>query len=120
MKDEVFDMVLQVVALLDVMTVVTVEAAVAPAVTLLGPSPHRVRGFEESFLLDLEEDLSPDRVKWSVGELGHDLLGSFHSLPWEPEQWALGGFDLRSLLVFTLLCHLSFDGDILVGPLQHL
>ncbi|RWW50216.1 hypothetical protein BHE74_00043555 [Ensete ventricosum] len=50
---------LGVIALLSVMTVVMVEAVVTSAITLLRSSLHRVGGFEESFLLDLEEDLSP-------------------------------------------------------------
>ncbi|RWW74967.1 hypothetical protein BHE74_00017032 [Ensete ventricosum] len=53
---------LQIVALLDVVSVVTVEAVVASAITFLGFSHHRVGGFEETFLRDLEKDLGPGRV----------------------------------------------------------
>ncbi|RWW06571.1 hypothetical protein GW17_00030091 [Ensete ventricosum] len=115
----VLDLVLQVVALLGVMIEVAVEATVASAVAFLGLNPHWVGGFEESFLPDLEEDLSLDKVEWSVGELGNDLLYSFRPLPWELGWWALRGFNPRSLLVFPLLCHQGLGGDILVGPLQH-
>ncbi|RWW04817.1 hypothetical protein GW17_00031931 [Ensete ventricosum] len=66
------------------MTVVAVEEVVAPVVAFLGSTPHQVGGFEESFLSDLEEDLSPGGVEWSVGEPGDDLLGSFRPLRWEP------------------------------------
>ncbi|RWW48330.1 hypothetical protein BHE74_00045601 [Ensete ventricosum] len=79
--DKVFDLVLQIIALIGVVTVVTVEVAVAPAIMLLGLSPYRVGGFEESFLPDLEEDLGPCRVEWSVGEPGDSLLDSFRPLP---------------------------------------
>ncbi|RRT85543.1 hypothetical protein B296_00004172 [Ensete ventricosum] len=81
--DEIFDLVLQVVALLNVVTVVSVEATVASTVTVLGPSPHRVGGLEESFLSDLEEDLGPGLVEGGVGKPGDGLLGSFHPPPWE-------------------------------------
>ncbi|RRT68015.1 hypothetical protein B296_00006914 [Ensete ventricosum] len=64
---EVFNLVLQVVALLGVMSVVMEEAVVASTVTFLGSSPHQVGGFEESFLLDLEEDLSPSEMLGSRG-----------------------------------------------------
>ncbi|RZR72598.1 hypothetical protein BHM03_00014885 [Ensete ventricosum] len=101
------------------MTEVAMEATVASAVAFLGLNPHWVGGFEESFLPDLEEDLSLDKVEWSVGELGNDLLYSFRPLPWELGWWAPRGFDPRSLLVFPLLCHQGLGGDILVGPLQH-
>ncbi|RZR94522.1 hypothetical protein BHM03_00023215 [Ensete ventricosum] len=62
-------MVLQVVTLLGVVSIAIVETTVASVVTFLGLSPHRVRVFEESFLLDLEEDLSLGRVERNVGEL---------------------------------------------------
>ncbi|RRT42855.1 hypothetical protein B296_00056832 [Ensete ventricosum] len=68
---EVFNLVLHVIALLGVMSVVAVEVTVAPAVTFLGLSLHWVRGFKESFLPNLEEDLSLGRVEQNVGELGN-------------------------------------------------
>ncbi|RRT62254.1 hypothetical protein B296_00043528 [Ensete ventricosum] len=64
---EVFNLVLQIVALLGVVSVVTMEAAVASAVLFLVSSPHRVGGFEESFLLDLEEDLNSGGGDEEVG-----------------------------------------------------
>ncbi|RWW81528.1 hypothetical protein BHE74_00010072 [Ensete ventricosum] len=60
---EVLNLVLQIVALLGVVSVVAVEAIVASAVPFLSSSPHRVGGFEESFLPDLEETLGPGRVE---------------------------------------------------------
>ncbi|RWW63315.1 hypothetical protein BHE74_00029516 [Ensete ventricosum] len=69
---EVFNLVLQVVALLGVVFVVTVEAIVAPTVTSL--SPHWIGGFEKPFLPNLEEDLGPGRVEWGIGEPGDGLL----------------------------------------------
>ncbi|RZR96746.1 hypothetical protein BHM03_00025800 [Ensete ventricosum] len=102
---EVFNLVLQVVALLGVVSVVPVEAIVASVVTFLGSSPHWVGGFEESILPDLEEDLGPGRVKWNVGEPGNGLFDSFGPLPWEPGRWAPRGFDPWLLLIFALLCH---------------
>ncbi|RRT33424.1 hypothetical protein B296_00051994, partial [Ensete ventricosum] len=98
MTYEVFDRILQVIALLGVMSVITVEAAVAPAVMFLSSSPHRVGGFEESFLSNLDEDLSPGRVERNVGEPGNDLFGSFRLLPLESGRWAPRGFGPRSLL----------------------
>ncbi|RZS10102.1 hypothetical protein BHM03_00041270 [Ensete ventricosum] len=52
------------------MILVAVEATIAHAVAFLGSTPHRVGGFEESFLLDLEDDLSPGRVEWTLLLLG--------------------------------------------------
>ncbi|RWW57852.1 hypothetical protein BHE74_00035324 [Ensete ventricosum] len=76
---EVFNLVLQIVALLGVMSVVAVEVAIALVVTPL--SPHWIGGFEKPFLSDLEEDLSPSRVEWGVGEPGDDLLNSLCPFP---------------------------------------
>ncbi|RRT60047.1 hypothetical protein B296_00045235 [Ensete ventricosum] len=95
---EVIDLVLQVVALHDVMS---------------------VGGFEESFLPNLEEDLSPGRVKRNVGESRNDLFGSFHPLPLESGRWALRGFNPQLLLVFALIRYQGLDDNILVGSLQH-
>ncbi|RWW64781.1 hypothetical protein BHE74_00027956 [Ensete ventricosum] len=69
----------------------------------LGSSPHQVGGFQESFLPDLEEDLSPDRVEWNVRELRNSLFGSFRPLHLESEQQTLRGFGPQPLLVFALL-----------------
>ncbi|RWW46341.1 hypothetical protein BHE74_00047737 [Ensete ventricosum] len=93
--------VMRVIALLGVMTVVAVEATVAPTIAFLSSSPHRVGGFEESFL----------------PEPGNGLLYSFRPLPWELGWWAPRGFGPRSLLVFVVLYHQGLGGDILVGPL---
>ncbi|RWW46337.1 hypothetical protein BHE74_00047731 [Ensete ventricosum] len=78
-----FDLVLQVIALLGVVSVVTVEATIVLVVTFLNLSPYRVGGFEESFLPDLEEDLGPGRVEQNVGEPRNNLFGSFRPLPLE-------------------------------------
>ncbi|RRT36945.1 hypothetical protein B296_00048853 [Ensete ventricosum] len=73
--DKVFNLVIQVKALLSVVTIVMVKMAVAPVVaSVLNSSPHRVGGLKESSLSDLEEDLSPSRVEWSVEESGDNLL----------------------------------------------
>ncbi|RZR91654.1 hypothetical protein BHM03_00019830 [Ensete ventricosum] len=56
--DEVFNLVLQVVTLLDVVAVIMVDAVVMPSALLLWSGLHWVRSSEEAFLLDLEEDLS--------------------------------------------------------------
>ncbi|RWW81188.1 hypothetical protein BHE74_00010443 [Ensete ventricosum] len=74
-----FNLVLQVVALLGVVSVVTMEVAVAPVVKPL--SPHWIGGFKKPFLPDLEEDLGPGRVEWGVGEPGDVLLGSLCPFP---------------------------------------
>ncbi|RZS20857.1 hypothetical protein BHM03_00053421 [Ensete ventricosum] len=76
---EVFNPVLQVVALLGVVSVVTVEATVAPVVMPL--SPHWIGGFEKLFLPDLEEDLSSSRFEGGVGEPGDGMLGSLYPFP---------------------------------------
>ncbi|RWV98635.1 hypothetical protein GW17_00038504 [Ensete ventricosum] len=81
MTYEVFNLVLQVVALLGVVSVIAVEAVVAYVVSFLGSCPHRVGGFKESFLPDLEEDLSQGRVERNVGEPGNNLFGSLCPLP---------------------------------------
>ncbi|RZS04019.1 hypothetical protein BHM03_00034278 [Ensete ventricosum] len=101
---EVFNLVLQIVALLGVVFIVTVEVA-ASAVPFLGSSSYRVGGFDESFLLDLEEDLSPGGVERNVGELGNSLLGSLRPLTWEPRRWAPRGLSPQALLIFALLFH---------------
>ncbi|RWW50374.1 hypothetical protein BHE74_00043384 [Ensete ventricosum] len=95
------------------------EAVVASAIPFLGSNPHRVRDFDESFLPDLEENLSMGRVERNIREPGNDLLDSLRPLPWEPRRWAPRGLSPRALLIFMLLRHLSLDDDILVGPLQH-
>ncbi|RWW71872.1 hypothetical protein BHE74_00020351 [Ensete ventricosum] len=59
---EVIDLVLQIVAFLDIMSVVVVEAIVTSAVSVLGSRPQRVGSFEESLLSDLEKDLYPSEV----------------------------------------------------------
>ncbi|RWV82011.1 hypothetical protein GW17_00056521 [Ensete ventricosum] len=76
----------------------------------LGSSPHQVGGFQESFLPDLEEDLSPDRVEWNVREPRNSLFGSFHPLPLESEQRTPRGFDPQPLLVFALLRYQGLGG----------
>ncbi|RRT39647.1 hypothetical protein B296_00023279 [Ensete ventricosum] len=114
---EVFNLVLQIIALLGVMSVVAMEAAVVSAVPFLSSSPHRVGGFEESFLSDLKEDLNLGGVEHNVGEPGNDLLGSLCPLPWEPRRWAPRGLSPRVLLIFVLHYHQHLGCDILVGPL---
>ncbi|RZR72378.1 hypothetical protein BHM03_00013036 [Ensete ventricosum] len=116
---EVLNLVLQIVALLGVMSVVTMEAVVASAIPFLDSNPHRVEDFDESFLPDLEENLSMGRVERNIREPGNNLLDSLRPLPWEPRRWAPRGLSPRALLIFMLLRHLSLDDDILVGPLQH-
>ncbi|RRT46438.1 hypothetical protein B296_00047398 [Ensete ventricosum] len=69
----------------------SVEATVASAVSFFSSSPHWIRGFEESFLPDLEEDLNLSGVERNVGEPRNDLLGSLRPLPWEPRRWAARG-----------------------------
>ncbi|RWW50659.1 hypothetical protein BHE74_00043062 [Ensete ventricosum] len=57
------------------MSIVAEEATVTSTVPVLSPRLHRFGGFEESFLLDLEEDLNPGRVDEKVGlELPCELI----------------------------------------------
>ncbi|RZR83196.1 hypothetical protein BHM03_00009764 [Ensete ventricosum] len=116
---EVLDLILQIIAFLSVVSVVTVEATIMSAVPVLGLRLHRVGGFEESFLSNLEENLSPGRVERNVGWSRNDLLGSLCPLPWEPKRWAPRGLIPQALLILMLLRYQSLSVDILVGPLQH-
>ncbi|RZS17006.1 hypothetical protein BHM03_00049094 [Ensete ventricosum] len=100
---EVFNLILQIIALLGVVPIVIVEAIVAPAI--MPRIPHWIGGFQEPFLLDLEEDFSSGRIERGVGEPGDGLLGSLHSFPRGCRGWPPGRFGPRALLIFALLCH---------------
>ncbi|RWW77803.1 hypothetical protein BHE74_00013998 [Ensete ventricosum] len=56
----VLDLVFEVVALLGVVTVVTMEAVVSSFVTAPDLCSDWVRGSEESLVSDLKKDLNPD------------------------------------------------------------
>ncbi|RZR81028.1 hypothetical protein BHM03_00007175 [Ensete ventricosum] len=60
--DEVFNLVLQVVALLGVMVIVMVEATITPSVLLLRSGFPWVGCPEEAFLPDLKEDSGPGTI----------------------------------------------------------
>ncbi|RRT34938.1 hypothetical protein B296_00058442 [Ensete ventricosum] len=102
---EVLDLVLQIIAFLGIMPVITVEATITSVVPVLGSRPQRVGSFEEFLLWDLEKDLCPSGVERNIGRPGNSLLTSLHPPPWEPRGWAPRGLSPGALLIFTFLRH---------------
>ncbi|RWV93007.1 hypothetical protein GW17_00044570 [Ensete ventricosum] len=87
----VFNLILQVIALLGVMAIVEVEATVRPLVSLLWSGFNQVGCPEEIFPSDLKEDFGPGRVEGNGQRPRDGWLG-----------------------------HKRFDSNILISPLQHL
>ncbi|RRT64351.1 hypothetical protein B296_00006557 [Ensete ventricosum] len=80
---EILDLVLQIIALLRIVPVVVVETTITSVVSVLGSRPHRVGGFEESLLSDLEKNLSLSGVERDIERSRNGLLTSLHP-PWSP------------------------------------
>ncbi|RWV86829.1 hypothetical protein GW17_00051236 [Ensete ventricosum] len=78
---EVFDLVVHIVTLLDVMAIVTMEAIVASMVVLFRMSLYRVGCLEEPFLPDLKKDLSPGGIERDQQWPWDSQLGPFHLSP---------------------------------------
>ncbi|RRT59715.1 hypothetical protein B296_00045596 [Ensete ventricosum] len=81
---EVLDLVLQIISLLGIVPVVTVEATIMSAISVLSSRPHRVGNFEESPLSDLEKDLRPSGVERDIGQSRNGLVASLYPPPLEP------------------------------------
>ncbi|RWW61787.1 hypothetical protein BHE74_00031133 [Ensete ventricosum] len=85
---------------------------ITSAVPVFGSRPQCVGSFEESLLSNLEKDLCLSGVERNIVRQGNGLLTSLHPPPWEPKGWTPRGLSPGVLLIF--------NGDVVVGSLQHL
>ncbi|RWW67699.1 hypothetical protein BHE74_00024850 [Ensete ventricosum] len=105
LTDQVFDLVLEVIAFLRVTTIIMMETTVVAPIPLLGSGLHRIRCLEESFFPDLEKDFSLGRIERGVRESRNGRLGPLHSSSRGSRRWGSGRIGSRSLLVLTFACY---------------
>ncbi|CAL9098382.1 unnamed protein product, partial [Musa textilis] len=76
------DLLVQVVALFDVMSVLSMETTISGLISQSEGTPHRGRGLEQPLFLYLEKYFYLGRTQHGAGGPRDPRVGSAHPAPW--------------------------------------